>query len=146
MADNLAITPGTGANIATDDIGGNHFQRVKLTLGADGVNDGDVSSSNPVPVTVSSLPASPATTALEQVSLSGSDSQSLIASRAGRRGLIIYNGSGSTVKISFGATCSNTVFSFELTNGQTYEAPYWCYTGAVTCKGASGTVYVTEAY
>lgn len=51
MADNVAITPGTGATIATDDIGGAQYQRVKLTLGADGANDGDVSASNPVPVT-----------------------------------------------------------------------------------------------
>jgi hypothetical protein len=50
MADNLGYTEGTGAEVATDEIGGNHFQRVKVTLGADGVNDGDVSESNPMPV------------------------------------------------------------------------------------------------
>jgi hypothetical protein len=36
MADNLAITVGAGTTIATDDIGGVHHQRVKLSLGADG--------------------------------------------------------------------------------------------------------------
>jgi hypothetical protein len=37
MADNIAITPGTGVTIATDDIGaGVQVQRVKLTAGADG--------------------------------------------------------------------------------------------------------------
>lgn len=51
MADNVAITPGSGATIATDDIGGVNFQRVKLTLGADGVDGGDVASGNPLPVT-----------------------------------------------------------------------------------------------
>ena len=53
MADNLNIeTPTTtqGA-VATDDISGAHFQRVKLIHGADGVNDGDVSSANGLPVT-----------------------------------------------------------------------------------------------
>jgi len=50
MADNLGYTEGTGAEVATDEIGGFHHQRIKLTLGADGVNDGDVSSSNPMPV------------------------------------------------------------------------------------------------
>lgn len=52
MADNtiLPIPSTTGDTIATDDIGGVKFQRVKLTLGADGVNGGDVSASNPVPV------------------------------------------------------------------------------------------------
>ena len=49
MADNVAITPGSGATAAADDIGGVLFQRVKLVQGADGVNDGDVAASNPLP-------------------------------------------------------------------------------------------------
>mgnify|MGYP003393044015 CR=1 FL=1 len=47
MADNVSTTAGV---FATDDIGGAHYERVKITLGADGVNDGDVHSSNPLPV------------------------------------------------------------------------------------------------
>ena len=50
MSSNVLL-PGTGSSVATDEIGGNQFQRMKLTLGADGVNDGDVSSTNPIPVT-----------------------------------------------------------------------------------------------
>lgn len=53
MADNVNITPGSGDVVAADDIAGAKHQRVKLTLGADGVNDGDVSSSNPIPASVS---------------------------------------------------------------------------------------------
>lgn len=49
MADNVPITPGAGAPIATDDIAGAHFQRVKFIHGADGVNDGDVAKTNPLP-------------------------------------------------------------------------------------------------
>jgi hypothetical protein len=52
MADNVGYTPGTGATISADEIAGILFQRIKLTLGADGVNDGDVSASNPMPVAV----------------------------------------------------------------------------------------------
>lgn len=37
MADNVPITPGTGATVAADDVGGILHQRVKLSLGADGV-------------------------------------------------------------------------------------------------------------
>lgn len=33
MADNVPITAGTGTNIATDDVGGVHYQRVKLVDG-----------------------------------------------------------------------------------------------------------------
>ncbi len=49
MADNIAITAGTGTNIATDNIGGVNYQRVKMVLGADGSADGDVSSALPMP-------------------------------------------------------------------------------------------------
>jgi hypothetical protein len=50
MADNIGYTPGSGATIAADDIGGNLHQRIKVVVGADGVNDGDVSLSNPMPI------------------------------------------------------------------------------------------------
>jgi hypothetical protein len=36
LADNVAITPGTGATVAADDIGGVLHQRVKVSIGADG--------------------------------------------------------------------------------------------------------------
>jgi hypothetical protein len=52
MADNVGYTPGSGAVVAADDVGGALHQRIKLTLGADGVSDGDVSSANPMPVAV----------------------------------------------------------------------------------------------
>ena len=52
MADNTTINPGSGGDlIATDEIAGIKYPRSKITLGADGQNDGDVSSSNPLPVT-----------------------------------------------------------------------------------------------
>jgi hypothetical protein len=50
MADNVKYTEGTGPEIASDDIGGIQHQRVKITMGPDGVSEGDVSSSNPMPV------------------------------------------------------------------------------------------------
>jgi hypothetical protein len=49
MSDN-DILPATGTNVATDDIGGVKYQRMKLIHGNDGVNDGDVSDTNPMPV------------------------------------------------------------------------------------------------
>lgn len=51
MADDVTANPGTGgAVLATDDVGGRHFARIKIVEGADGVNDGDISASNPLPV------------------------------------------------------------------------------------------------
>lgn len=51
MADNVLITPGSGDTVGADDIGSVKYQRVKMIIGADGVNDGDISSANPLPVT-----------------------------------------------------------------------------------------------
>lgn len=49
MPDDVSITAGSGTTVATDEIGGRHFQRVKPAFGADGVA-GDVTVDNPMPV------------------------------------------------------------------------------------------------
>jgi hypothetical protein len=58
MADNVAITPGAGANIAADDIGGVLYQRFKLSLGADGaaadLAPGQAAMAASVPVAIAS--------------------------------------------------------------------------------------------
>jgi hypothetical protein len=54
MADNVAITAGTGTNIATDDITGVHYQRVKLvdgTLDSTAAIPGDATNGLDVDVT-----------------------------------------------------------------------------------------------
>jgi hypothetical protein len=51
MADNVAITAGTGTTIASDDVGGGvQVQRVKNTYGVDGTST-DVSRTAPMPTT-----------------------------------------------------------------------------------------------
>lgn len=50
MPDNLTA-PATGAVLATDEVGGAHYQRFKPAFGADG-SATDVSTANPLPVTV----------------------------------------------------------------------------------------------
>lgn len=49
MADNVAVTAGTGTSIAADDVGGVMFQRVKVCFGADGTGT-DANSTTPLPV------------------------------------------------------------------------------------------------
>lgn len=49
MTDFVGYTPGTGASVAVDDIGGILHQRIKLGIGDDGVAV-DVSAANPMPV------------------------------------------------------------------------------------------------
>ena len=49
MSDNIGFTPGSGATIAADNVGGVLFQRIKIATGADGAAV-DVSDANPLPV------------------------------------------------------------------------------------------------
>jgi hypothetical protein len=49
MADNYAFTPGTGSTGASDDIGGVHYPRAKISWGVDG-SAVDTSATNPYPV------------------------------------------------------------------------------------------------
>ena len=50
MADNFTADPGAlGDTFGADDIGGVKFPRSKIIIGADGTNDGDVSSAIPLP-------------------------------------------------------------------------------------------------
>lgn len=53
MADNVAITSGSGTSIATDQNGSDHVQIMKVTYGADG-SFTLVSPTNPFPVSVTS--------------------------------------------------------------------------------------------
>ncbi len=54
MADNMQVTPGTGATVAADDVGGALYQRVKIATGGDGAAS-DVSTANPMPVATSNV-------------------------------------------------------------------------------------------
>jgi hypothetical protein len=49
MADNIGYTPGSGATIAADDVGGVLYQRVKIAVGEEN-SAADVSEAFPFPV------------------------------------------------------------------------------------------------
>jgi hypothetical protein len=58
MADNVDITPGAGATVATDEVDGRHYQRMKLTDGAEGsANHASVRADGTLEVSVSDLAA-----------------------------------------------------------------------------------------
>ncbi len=53
MSEGVELNLGSGGDtIAADDIDGHKFQRIKLIHGADGVNIGDVSATNPFPIDI----------------------------------------------------------------------------------------------
>jgi hypothetical protein len=100
MADNVAITAGTGTSVATDDIGGNHYQRIKVTWGADGTAN-DASATNPLPVaSVSGITGigddrKVVTTAGTRVALASSTAckQVVITAETDNTGIIVVGGS-----------------------------------------------------
>jgi len=88
MVDNVAVTPGAGATIATDDVGGVQYQWVKLDVGGDGASS-PVSSTNGVPVS----PLVGATLGMSIVSSSAAEASKVIKASAGTLlSLIGYNG------------------------------------------------------
>lgn len=78
MADNIAVTPGTGATIAADDISGVLYPRSKVAWGADGAAV-DASAANPLPVVVVS-----ADTTMARVAAAASTNSTNVKASAGR--------------------------------------------------------------
>jgi len=76
MVDNFTFTPGSGSTGGADDIDGVLYPRVKMIIGANNTNDGDVSSANPMPV---SLPAATVTTLTPPAAITGFATQTTLA-------------------------------------------------------------------
>lgn len=70
MADNVAITAGSGVNIAADDVSSVYYQKVKLDVGGDGATLPVSSTANAIPVKalddVITIDATPDTNALAE--------------------------------------------------------------------------------
>jgi hypothetical protein len=62
MADNTTLNTGSGGDvIGSDDISSVKYQRIKLIHGVDGTNDGDVATTNPLPIRALGYPKTIAT-------------------------------------------------------------------------------------
>lgn len=132
MADNtqLPIPATSGDVIATDDIGGVKFQRVKMIHGADGVNDGDVSTSNPLPVEIQGSLGTAGTKALGTALVSGDIG---LVTNTVIHGLTTGGGGGYVdVKVNPSGSLT-TDASGSLVSLAARGADYWpAYTGADT--------------
>lgn len=96
MADNLELNlMAGGGKVATDEIAGIHYQRMKITLGADGVDDGDVSESNPIPV--GPIGGTPTETTVSV----GVTSTAVLGANADRKFLQIINDSDEVIYLAF---------------------------------------------
>ena len=99
MADNVVLDVGVGGDtIAADEIGGVKFSRSKLIHGNDGINDGDVSKTNPLPTRPPKI-----TWAAPGFSTVGTSSAEVLAANAARQGATFINDSNAVIYLGIGA-------------------------------------------
>lgn len=116
MADNVKVQEATGSldpPIATDDVGGAHYQKIKLALGAENAVDtlldsGQQSMANSVPVVLagdhSTIPVSEGAAAnigANQVSVSSSSGQ-IAPANLTRSGVILIHHGGNAPDVFYG--------------------------------------------
>lgn len=149
MADNVQL-PATGTGtadpvVATDDIGGIHYQLIKLYLGALGAatalsgNAGTVDAG-----TARTVQATGGTATLSNVN-DAATSATLLSAAATRLKFVIYNDSTVDLYVKYGTTASATSFTYLVPAGATLEE--WHYNGRVDgiwASDASGAARITE--
>lgn len=102
MADNVPITAGVGTLIATDDVAGEHFQRVKLV-------DGTADAATPIPGNAGGLCVQGGKGTLTDGSgslVTGGASEEIFASNASRRYLLVQNVSTASMWVNFGGAAT----------------------------------------
>lgn len=135
MADNtqLGASSPTGAIAATDEIGGVHYQRMKVGFGDDGSYT-DASLTNPVPVRFSGATPISASGTIT----TGGTAQNAAAANTSRRGFWIQNNSTGDLWISTIATAVQSQPSLKIPAGALYESPLGgAGTGAISIIGAT---------
>lgn len=113
MADDVAITAGTGTTIATDEIAGRHFQRVKNTYGGDGTAT-DVDATHPMPVQIGDT----------------TNQANVLAGDTGQNAQLI---AGSRKEVTFSTTTVQAVAATDVSN-------YRWASVQITSQGGSATV------
>lgn len=103
MAENVAITPGSGDVVAADDISGVKFQRVKLVFGADGANDGDVDNALGLPVADAEASVAGALTTVAYGTLTGSHADMSVDSIGTAAGCFVHNDTDAAIVLSWDA-------------------------------------------
>lgn len=103
MADNIQVTQGTGTVMATDDITGVQYPRVKISWGVDG-SAVDASATNPLPVTSAQLPS-----ALGQTTMSASTSVAIASNQSNVP--VISNNSEVRISANFTRPADTTAYA-----------------------------------
>src|SRR3954466_4762841 len=130
MADNVPITAGVGTTVATDEVSGVHYQRMKLVDGAlEGTEAIGGDAAHGLDVDITRFPSS--TSGAPGNVASSASSVTLLAANAARKSFLIFNDSTASLYVKFGATASVSSFSVKLGPGGYYESPMPVYTGIV---------------
>lgn len=101
MADNFDFTPGVGKTAGSDEISSVHYPRHKLIHGADGVNAGDVSGANGLPVAPAQASQYEAMSVKAYTVLTDSHTNMSLSNVSTARYLYVWNDTDSNVYISF---------------------------------------------
>lgn len=120
------------------------IQHMRLDIGV-GTAEDVVTSSNGLPVVVTSMPTRAAAT-LTNVSASATSVQ-LLASNSSRTQAVFYNDTDKNAYVKLGTTASTSSFSYLLLPGATLELPKPIYTGQIDCiwaAGPTGSMRITE--
>lgn len=141
MADNVAITAGSGTTISTEELttlngAGVSAQHAQRVLVGSRTADGTVVDWQPI-VTAATL------TNVNDTATS----TTLAASNAARKGLLIFNDSTQALYVKYGATASATSFTVKIDPGGYWEMPTPIYSGVVDgvwAADASGAARITE--
>ena len=160
MADNVAITAGAGTTIATDDVGGVHYQINKLAFGAlDSATVVSPSSPLPVGTAVSTMNA----TSSDGATALTNSSQVIKASAGVLYGYYIYNPNASAAYVQFYNTASasvtvgttNPLFmitipagsaaNLALTNGVNFSNAGWSWAATSTAGGNGALTTALDA-
>lgn len=136
MADNIALNLGSGgATLAADDVGGVEIPRGKLVHGIDGVNDGDVALTNPLPVTAvmrTDKIGGSSTTLLTPVFLAvdvASADNTLVAADATKKirvlaGKLVTSGGANTLRFESAAGGTALTGQMTLADDAQFDLPY----------------------
>lgn len=119
MADNVGISTGTDATVAADDIGGALYQRVKISVGADGAADdlapGQALMAASVPVVIASnqtaVPVSAAALPLPSGAATSALQGGGLPAALGAGGGLKVDGSGTALPVSGTVAVTNSDLS-----------------------------------
>lgn len=140
MADDVQLSAAVGAGVtaAADAILGVYYQRLKLIHGIDGVNDGDVAKTNPLPTRQTGATPTTANVGASAASVT------VLAANANRMRAWLYNDSTSNCYIKYGAAASNASFTKLLLPNEFFTVDG--YTGIIDAiwAVAAGNMRVTE--